>query len=148
MDLIYLLLLTFLCDESLLLPRSLMIGLMLRDRLFILSECRHFVYYLLFCMLCFVNSAGQQRSRGKDVQAAVQLSFFEIVTGCSRDLEFEYYESAPVQGKGGSRQRVKKSKKVKVDIPAGKIIYRYSDIGSETDYTTVTLAETESQPIK
>ena len=30
MDLIYLLLLTFLCDESLLLPRSLMIGLMLR----------------------------------------------------------------------------------------------------------------------
>lgn len=66
----------------------------------------------------FGGGMGNNR-RGKDVQAAVELSFFDIVTGCERELEFEYFETAPVSGKGGSRQKVRKSKKVKVDIPAG-----------------------------
>ena len=64
------------------------------------------------------GGGGATQKRGKDVHTSVQLSFFESVLGCEKELEFEYYEASPGT-KGAARQRVRKTKKVKVDIPAG-----------------------------
>lgn len=58
-------------------------------------------------------------NRGRDAQTGIRVSFFEAVKGCSRDIEFDYYETVPVSGKGGQRKRVHRSKKVSVDIPPG-----------------------------
>ena len=71
-------------------------------------------------LIVFIAIVSSQK-RGKDVQAAVAISFFESVLGCEKEMEFEYYETKPVAGKGGQRQRVRKTKKVKISIPPGMV---------------------------
>lgn len=59
------------------------------------------------------------RGAGMDVQTSTTLSFLEAVNGCSKTLRFEYFVREPaVRGRGGST-KVRKSKTVTVDIPAG-----------------------------
>lgn len=75
----------------------------------------------------FLNQAmggGMHRpGPGKDVEAAVRLTFQQAVMGCTRDISYQYYVKEPVGGvsKNGRQQfqKVRKSKSVTVDIPAG-----------------------------
>lgn len=64
----------------------------------------------------FEHAFGGNSRAGKDVQAGMQITFFEAVSGCKRDLEFEYVESTV---KNGRVHRARKSKKVSIDIPPG-----------------------------
>lgn len=58
---------------------------------------------------------GRERGKGRDIQQAVSLSFFEAVNGCTKELTVEYTDRV---GKRG-QQSAKKTKKVTVTIPAG-----------------------------
>lgn len=55
---------------------------------------------------------GSINSRPVEVQ--LKLSFFEAVNGCRKDVSFEYFTKDP-----RTRRKVRHSKKVTVDIPAG-----------------------------
>jgi DnaJ-class molecular chaperone len=63
---------------------------------------------------------GGVRGAGTDVQTALTLSFLEAVNGCTKQVKFEYFIKEPVSS-GGRKgyQKVRKSKSVAVDIPAG-----------------------------
>jgi DnaJ-class molecular chaperone len=55
----------------------------------------------------------QRAAMGQDVQVKLRLSFLEAVNGCNKDIAFEYF----IRGKGN--QKVRRNKKVNVDIPGG-----------------------------
>lgn len=62
----------------------------------------------------FGNHGGRNSRAGKDIQVPMKISFFEAVSGCQRNVEFEYMARA-----GRNSKKVKRSKRVKVDIPPG-----------------------------
>jgi len=49
------------------------------------------------------------------IETQVQLSFFEAVNGCSKDISFEYFSRDPKK----RNQKIRHSRKVSIDIPAG-----------------------------
>jgi molecular chaperone DnaJ len=58
---------------------------------------------------------------GQDVQTTATLSFLEAVSGCSKQIHYEYFIREPIASSGGRRQyqKIRKSKSVTVDIPPG-----------------------------
>jgi DnaJ-class molecular chaperone len=55
----------------------------------------------------------EQREVGKDVKVKLTLSFLEAVTGCNKDIKYEYVLV------GMDKKRTQRSKNVSVDIPPG-----------------------------
>ncbi len=82
---------------------------------------------------------GMSRGAGRDIQAAIRLSFFEAVHGCSKDVNFEYFIKDPNAPKGRANQmpkKIRKSRSVKLDIPPGVdtgITMRMKGQGAEGD---------------
>lgn len=56
---------------------------------------------------------------GQDVKTVIRLTFLEAVTGCSKEVKYEYFIREPIAGKPGQFQKIRKSKTAKIDIPAG-----------------------------
>lgn len=52
----------------------------------------------------------------RPVEARVQIGFFEAVNGCSKEITFEYFVR---EQKRNTIQKIRKSKTVTIDIPAG-----------------------------
>jgi DnaJ-class molecular chaperone len=71
----------------------------------------------------FNQQMGGRDGPGKDVETKLRISFLEAVRGCSKDISYEYFIKEPTGAKGpGGRlqyQKVRKSKRMTVDIPAG-----------------------------
>jgi molecular chaperone DnaJ len=61
----------------------------------------------------FFEQTMSQHMRYSQPQGNVMLSFFEAVNGCSKDVVIEYYEQQ------NRRNRVKNTKTIRVEIPAG-----------------------------
>ena len=61
----------------------------------------------------FSNNSHKTQS-GRDVQVPVKISLFEAVSGCQREVQFEYTVRA-----GRNFKKTKKTKRVKIDIPPG-----------------------------
>lgn len=55
----------------------------------------------------------EQQAVGKDVRVRLKLSFLEAVTGCNKDIKYEY------MAKDSKKGQYKKSVNVSVDIPPG-----------------------------
>lgn len=68
------------------------------------------------------NGGGFAQGKGSHVETKVRISFMEAVRGCKRDISYEYFATEPIGKPGRNRQqykKVRKSKKVAVDIPPG-----------------------------
>jgi curved DNA-binding protein CbpA len=64
---------------------------------------------------------GMGGGAGRDVESKVRISFEEAVRGCTKEINFEYIVKEP-KGSAKGRQRfekVRKKRKVSIDIPAG-----------------------------
>ena len=70
-----------------------------------------------------MDGRGQNGGPGEDIQSPLRLTFMEAVNGCTKDISFEYFIREPVSpGTRGGRngfQKIRKNKKVTVNIPAG-----------------------------
>lgn len=78
---------------------------------------------------------GGVRGQGKDIQSKVRLSFMEAVNGCTKDLNVEYF-IREYSSNRRNYQKIRKTKSVTVDIPAGigqGITMRVSGKGAEGD---------------
>ena len=66
---------------------------------------------------------GAPRGAGKDVQAALRLSFLEAVHGCTKEVTFEYFVRDPASASAGNRRspprKVRRTRTVSVDVPPG-----------------------------
>lgn len=70
----------------------------------------------IFEMFGINMGGGERRRKGKDVKLSIDLSFLEAVTGCEKEVKFEYVlRSDDKKNNKGTR----KSRAVKLDVPAG-----------------------------
>lgn len=77
----------------------------------------------------------QGPKRGKDTQMELNLSFFEAVNGCEREMNVDYMARA-AKTQSGKDAKVRKTRKVNIKIPPGVdsgIVLRVSEKGSEGD---------------
>lgn len=80
------------------------------------------------------SSRRQGPRRGKDTQMELNLSFFEAVNGCEREINVDYMARSIT--KNGKETKVRRTRKVNISIPAGVdsgIVLRVGGKGSEGD---------------
>lgn len=62
---------------------------------------------------------GAARGAGQDVQTQLRISFLEAVNGCTKNITYEYFVKEPVPGNQRAVQKIRKTRTLAVDIPAG-----------------------------
>lgn len=86
----------------------------------------------------FEQTMGGQSRRGigKDVQTIIKLTFLEAVHGCKKDINFDYFIKDPANKNKTQVKKIRKTKSVKIDIPAGVdtgIVMRVQQQGADGD---------------
>lgn len=62
---------------------------------------------------------GGRPGMGQDVQAQVNLSFFEAVNGCTKTINYEYFIREPTSNNRRQFNKIRKTKSVTIDVPPG-----------------------------
>jgi molecular chaperone DnaJ len=86
----------------------------------------------------FEQTMGGQGRRGvgKDIQTVIKLTFLEAVHGCKKDINFDYFIKDPANKNKAQVKKLRKTKSVKIDIPAGVdtgIVMRVQQQGADGD---------------
>lgn len=71
----------------------------------------------------FGGQMGGIQGHGSHVETMVRISFMEAMSGCKKDVSYEYHVREPIGNSGRNKRqqfkKVRKYKKATVDIPAG-----------------------------
>jgi len=82
-----------------------------------------------------MGGGSTRRGIGKDVQTVLKLTFLEAVHGCRKDINIEYFIKDS-NNKKTPVKKIRKTKSVKIDIPAGVdngLVMRVQQQGAEGD---------------